>query len=396
MISVYDAENIIRENTSLFPEKVLSLHDAAGEVLRETVYSDRDQPPFDRITMDGIAISFSAWETGHTFFPVEALSQAGEARKILSDPQNAIEVMTGAVLPEGCDSVAPYEDLDKKEGGFAIRGTLLRGQNVHCQGSDLKAGDTILQKGDLLNGPRLGALASVGKLHLRVSARPRIALLSTGDELVDIDQDLKPFQIRKSNPYAIQASLKGRGYSQIQFFHAKDNREALQDKLSEAISQNDVLILSGGVSMGKADFVPDVLKVLGVSILFHKVAQKPGKPMLFGKTGAGQWVFGLPGNPVSVLVCLTRYILPALNRSLGLMPKIKTLQMAADFQRKNSNFTLFLPVRESSPKAHCLDGEFTSGDFASLAKSDGFVEMEVGKTLFLKGDALPFFPWGAS
>jgi molybdopterin molybdotransferase len=409
MISVLDAENIIVKNTTLFPKQLLPLCDAAGEVLREIIYSDRDQPPFDRVTMDGLAISFQAWEGGGAFFRVEAMGMAGEVQKILRDSKNAIEVMTGAVLPEGCDSVVPYEDLDKKEDGFVIRPEVRMrlGQNVHRRGSDVKAGE-MLQKEGILNGPRLGVLASAGKTHVWVSSRPRIAVLSTGDELVDLDQEIKPFQIRKSNPYAIQAILKSRGYSQVQFFHARDNKKDLWNKICTAMSKNDFLICSGGVSMGAADFVPDILKELKVSILFHKVAQKPGKPMLFGRTVQGQSVFGLPGNPVSVLVCLVRYVLPALDQGLGIVRKTKRVQMEEDFQNRVSHLTAFttgrfgsaertsfIPARLESGLA-TLCPVNTSGDFSSLAKSDGFVEMQAGKTSFLKGEFVPFFSWGVS
>jgi molybdopterin molybdotransferase len=274
--------------------------------------------------MDGVAINFSAWESGKRTFKIENIQLAGSPQKELQNAENCIEAMTGAILPKNTDTVIRYEDTETTSNGnerfLTIKlETLNFGKNVHKQGTDKQKGDVIVEKGCRIGAAEIGVAASVGKSEILVSKLPKIAVIATGDELVAIDQKPLPHQIRKSNIYSIQAGLQQLGI-QCSLYHLADSKAILTEKLAEILTKYDAIVLSGGVSMGKADFVPEVLTNLGVQKLFHKIKQRPGKPFWFGKTPNGKAVFALPGNPVSTFMCFYKYVKPWILQS----SKLKT------------------------------------------------------------------------
>ena len=406
MVTVPQADSILQRNPVSCHSFRVPLNAATGCVLREHVAADRDLPPFDRATMDGIAVNSAAFAKGVRAFPVEGLQKAGSPALSLKSRNACLEIMTGAVLPKGCDCVIPveYVEMDgrvaRARGEFAARPMM----NVHRKGSDAHKGDILLRAGCRLSTAQIAVAAAVGKANIRVARVPKIALVGTGDELVEINRPVKPFQTRRSNTYALQAALALNGYTDVERFHIRDDQKKLYASLKKILAKYDVVILSGGVSMGKLDFVPRVLEQLGVTVLFHKVQQRPGGPLLFGKTSDGKPVFGLPGNPVSTQICLYRYVLPYLNGAIGLAPRAANYVALSEAVTVKTALTCFLPVAVTSTK----DGRLTaaavfpqnSGDLVSLTKSEGFVELppqgslSAAETFRLrKGSVQRFYGW---
>ena len=401
MISVTDTFTSIQHHVLTLPAETISLHDALGRVLREPVRADRDFPPFDRVSMDGIGIRFSDFGTGQRTFPVAGMQRAGQPQLTLTEPNACLEVMTGAMLPVGVDTVIRYEDVTITNGKAVINlDELERGQNVHARATDRQAGDELLSPGTRIGPSELAVAASVGKLTVAVTSMPRVALISTGDELVDIADVPLPYQIRRSNTYMLRAALAGLGIPAT-LHHIVDDEDMLQNELAHLLSQNDVLILSGGVSAGKADFVPDVLTRLGVQKHVHKVAQRPGKPLWFGtlpsdETTTAKPVFALPGNPVSTVLCACRYVLPYLRASLGLpLAPVQFAQLVAPVTFR-PDLTYFLPVSlTSAPDGRLLAQPLPgsgSADFANFTAANGFLELPPERAEFSKGEAFPV--WG--
>jgi molybdopterin molybdotransferase len=370
-----------------------------GAVLRENVYAERDQPPFDRVAMDGIAIDSSASRNGRRSFRVQGMQAAGDPPLRLTAGDACIEVMTGAVLPQGCDAVIPVEQIERCEDQVSLKtGTeIAGGQNVHRRGTDSRQGELLLKVGTSLRAPEMAIVASAGMARVRVSSQPTVIVISTGNELVEPGEPILFHQVRRSNVYGVAASLRQHGFMRVADDHVPDDMEALRKQLTLHLHTHDVLILSGGVSMGRYDLVPKVLEELGVRLVFHRIAQRPGKPMWFGVAESGQAVFALPGNPVSTLVCLARYVLPALYLAMGQSaPAVERIAIAEAVEFKAS-MAFFLPVGVhyddwgrpwASPRP-----THGSGDFTSLAGTDGFVELPPGPNVWPKGFVTRLFRW---
>ena len=395
MLSVSDAFAITQQHLLTLPTERVSIDDALGRVLREPVRADRDFPPFDRVAMDGIGIRFADLASGSQSFSVVGTQRAGQARQTLTEPGTCLEVMTGAMLPIGVDTVIRYEDVTITNGTATITiDDSTAGLNIHHQATDRRADDELMSTGTRLGPAELAVAASVGHVSLLVTARPRVALISTGDELVDVAETPLPYQIRRSNTYMLRAALAAMGITAT-LNHIVDDKAVLTNSLAALLADNDVLILSGGVSAGKADFVPDVLTGLGVQKRFHKIEQRPGKPLWFGTT-ATKTVFGLPGNPVSTVLCAYRYVLPYLRASLGLPPDRLHYAQLAEPVRFTPAITYFLPVRLTSEPdgrtlAHPLPGS-GSADFANLLDASGFMELPPDRSDFGAGEAFRVWP----
>ncbi len=399
MINIFQAEKIISKNIHLFSIKECPLIESYQRILREDIFADRDQPAFDKVLMDGIAINFSEWKEGRRYFKIQDIQAAGTKALKLKNSNNCIEVMTGGVLPEGTDCVIPVEHIQVQKKSAKVNDLIQvkRMQNILRQGSDYKKGSRLLKWGTHLSPPTVAVAAAVGKKKIKVSRRPKIAIISTGDELVDIGKPVKSFQIRTSNSYLLHAALQKNSFSETQIFHLKDDRRVMIQEIGRILKNFDVVILSGGVSMGKFDYVPEVLVKLGVKVLFHKVRQKPGKPFWFGVKKNGPAVFALPGNPASTLVCFYRYVLPQLKRSSGLNRMPHEFAVLSEDVRTSSSLTNFLPVTVDFHK----DGQLRaqpisssgSGDYLALAKSDGFVELVEGQRHFAAKTSVPFYRW---
>ena len=398
-ISVAEAQVVIEKQAETAPVEPRPLALAYGAVLREEIRADRDFPPYDRVTMDGIAVAYSEIQAGRQEFRVAGTQAAGSAPLAIARPTDCVEVMTGAVLPEGCDCVVPVEEIDREGDSVRLRpgAAPRRLQYVHRRGSDFARESVLLRPGMRLDAPEAAVCAATGRSSVSVSADPKIALVATGDELVEVDDLPLPHQVRISNVYALQAMLASWGFHRCERFFVRDDREEAERLLGSLLETFDVLVISGGVSAGRFDYVPKTLERLGVDALFHKVRQRPGLPFWFGIGRLRQAVFALPGNPVSTTTCARRYLIPFLQRRSGMHALAVEHAVLADEVRFDPELTLFLQVEveraaDSRLLAHPrpVSG---SGDFAHLAGSDGFLELPESISLFETGTIWPFYRW---
>jgi molybdopterin molybdotransferase len=354
--------------------------------------------------MDGIAFSYAQWAAQpEQWLPASAVQLAGQPPLTLA-PGTAIQVMTGAVLPHGADTVVRYEDLEAEQKGSSpvrVRAgvPVTLGQCVHLQGSDRPRGAELLAPGRVLAAPDIAVAATVGLTHLEVSQLPQLAVISTGDELVDVAANPLPHQIRRSNGYLLQAALQA-WHVPCQLHHLPDQLDALRTGLAQLLDRCDALLLSGGVSEGLADLVPRALADLGVAKLFHKVAQRPGKPFWFG-LGPGPRgpvpVFALPGNPVSTFVGYYHYVLPWLRRVLQAPEPPPQFAVLGQDIKFAPDLTYFLQVRTLAQQngtllAHPVAGG-GSGDLANLLDVNGLLVLPPNRknseNLFAAGEVFP-------
>jgi molybdopterin molybdotransferase len=397
LISVAEAEALIAEHMPSFGVERVTLGAAVGRVLREPVYAERDHPPFDRVMMDGIGIRWSQ-PLPDSFAPV-GTQLAGAARQTLQGAGTCLEVTTGAVVPEGCDCIIPVEQTRRRGDRYVLADGYrpAKGQFIHPRGSDCRAGTRVLDSGVRLGPPEMAQLAANGVAQVEVAASPSIAIVATGDELVGVDALLAEGQIRRSNDMAIAAALRGHGFDRTALSHVTDDLAATIDALQALLAAHEVVIISGGVSMGQKDYVPQALSALGVQRVFHRIAQRPGKPMWFGVGPGGQVVFALPGNPVSSLVCFVRYVRPALLAAMGMGPDAPYyVRLDSDVETSQA-LTCFVPVRMQQDSSGCSMAHpalsRTSGDFSSLTRAHGVVQLPAGQALVPAGAVAVLYRW---
>jgi molybdopterin molybdotransferase len=394
MITVSEATAIILSHSIETGVEEISIQEACGRVLKETVRADRDFPPFDRVSMDGIAIAFDAWKSGTRAFTIESIQAAGQQQKQLANTQACMEVMTGAMMPLGTDTVVPYENVSIQNSIATITTEKIeRGENIHWQGVDARMNDELLVSGIKISPAEVALMAAVGKKKIQVAAFPKTAIISTGDELIPVDLIPLPYQIRRSNSYALQAALRELGCTADQF-HLPDQPELLEAEVKKILQHYSLVIFSGGVSKGKYDYIPQTLERNGIQKRFHQVSQRPGKPLWFG-TSAKHVVFALPGNPVSTYMCFYRYIKLWLMKSLGNEQLVQQVVLAQNFSFKPA-LTYFLQVKvknEMSQLKAYPDAGGGSGDFANLKEVDGFIELPADITDFKAGQVFRYYPF---
>ena len=398
MLTTTEAREKILAAMPDFPAEAIDFAYATGRVLQQNVAAERDQPPFDRVMMDGIAISFADISAGNRSFPIQGTQMAGEPAVTL-EPGNAIEIMTGASLPDGADCIVPVERITVAGGVATLEDGYDANQSqfIHPRASDHAEGSELLTPGKRISPLDIAVISSAGLTTVDVSRHPAIRIISTGDELVPAGETIEPHQIRMSNGPAMLAMLQQHGYPDCQHDHLVDRREILTERIAAHLAVADVVILSGGVSMGKADYVPEVLAELGVEVVFHKISQRPGKPMWFGTGPKGQAVFALPGNPVSALVCCRQYVIPALEKASSAVPAPPEFASLADDVAFKPELTCFQPVRLiSNTQGQLLAmpvNTNTSGDFAALSATDGYVELAKEQSHFPAGTPVFLHRW---
>ncbi len=369
----------------------VSVWDALGFVLAEQVRTDREYPPFDRSTRDGYAVRAADAAPG------TALRCAGEikAGDTVTQPLAAgtcVQIMTGAAVPAGADAVVMIEHTHRDGDMVRFDRVAQPGQNIVARASEAKSGQTILSAGMRLGYAELALAAQVGASQLCCSAKPRVAILSTGDEVVAIDQSPGAFQIRNSNSVSLAAQVRLAGGQPVLLGNAADNVEDLRAKIQCGL-QEDVLVLSGGVSMGKYDLVETVLKDLGAEFYFDSVAIRPGKPAVFGKCG-DTFVFGLPGNPVSTMVTFELFVAPAVDLLSGAaardLPLVQAKLGAA--LNEKQGLTHFLPARvewrDTTPEVKPLPWQ-GSGDVATLTRANCFLVIAADRGQVNEGETVP-------
>lgn len=395
MITVAKAKHIILENTQDFGIEEIPFLQAIGRVLKEDIVADRDFPPFNRVAMDGIAINHRFFEHGIRDFKIEGIQAAGSPQKTLDNAANCYEVMTGAVLPNNTDTVIRYEDVDINTLVATITiDEIKEGQNIHRKGSDKSKGTILIKKNTIISAAEIGVLATVGKATVKVAKQPKVMIVSTGDELVDVNENPLDHQIRRSNVYTL-VSLLNNLKIPAETAHITDEKSILKEKIESYLKQYDVLLFSGAVSKGKFDFLPEVLDELGVQKLFHRVSQRPGKPFWFGTTDNCN-VFAFPGNPVSTFVNCLVYFYPWYLKSTGLHSEEKTAVLAKNITFK-PNLSCFMQVKLTSENGQVYATPIQgngSGDLASLVEADGFIELpKTEEVTFKKGSVFPILTY---
>ncbi len=375
------------------------LGESLSRILAEDIFADIDQPPFHRVAMDGIVINKKFLATTKKFKILKTISAGSEIAE-LPDGEICFEIMTGAVLPLNADMVIRYEDLKICDGEAEI---MVDEQNLssnfHVKGSDYRKGDKVLSSETIIKSTTTAILASVGCSKVKVYDLPRVAVLSTGDELVEIGTEPKPHQIRWSNGISLRQELFSHGFTDVSLHKVIDNENEIKKLMLELLATKDVLLLTGGVSAGKYDFVPKLLKECKVQEIFHKVAQRPGKPLWFGKMDSNVFVFGLPGNPVSCLVNLRKYVIPFLQHSNS----GRTIHCHKAFLGEdvnfNKKFTYFCPVKIKNEEGRIIAYPLLgngSGDFFQLRDTDGFIELNPQEAPFKQGHVGEVYLWGNS
>jgi molybdopterin molybdotransferase len=391
MISVQEAKSLILEQITPMQLHQLPLALAAGATLGADVYAKIDIPAFEQSSMDGYAIRFDERSLPLT---INGEMQAGAAQPLTLLPEHAARIFTGAPLPQGADTVVMQEKVEVSNGILTILDDQLSpGLNVRNKGAEAAAGTLSMQRGCKLTPAAIGFLAGIGITEVEVCLNPSVAIIVTGKELQKPGEELAFGQVYESNSYSLTAALELAQVTKINFYSADDDLDELTAVLKEAISFNDVVLLTGGVSVGDYDFVLRAAEASGVQQIFHKVKQKPGKPLYFGKTDK-QIIFGLPGNPSSVLSCFYQYVLPALEKMMdyrsnlseaGLSSSLKTqLAILTHTYTKAAGLTHFL-------KAHFNDGNVTplsaqeSFRMSSFAQANCMIELPEGETDFAAG-----------
>jgi molybdopterin molybdotransferase len=353
----------------------LSVWDALGYVLAQDLIADRNYPPFDRATRDGYAVRATESTAGATLACIGEI-KAGDALTQPLEKGTCVQIMTGAPVPPEADAVVMIEYTSRDKEFIHFQQTATKGQNIVPVGSETAKNQSLLQVGTRLGYAELGLAAQIGATQLRCAKKPRVAILATGDEIVPIDASPGPFQIRNSNSVSLAAQVREAGAEPVILGKASDRIESLGDKIQQGL-QEDLLVLSGGVSMGKYDLVEDVLKSLGATFYFDAVAIRPGKPVVFAMCNEKP-VFGLPGNPISTMVTFELFVVPAIDLLSGAparpLPFLKAT--LAEAMKEKPGMTHFLPARVQidSGQAHVKPLPWKgSGDTVAMAKANCFL-----------------------
>jgi molybdopterin molybdotransferase len=392
LLSYADASRIIREHAERLaprdPPQLVGLLDSLGRVLADSVRADRDQPPFPRSTRDGFASLAAEAVTGMEL-EVLGLIRAGDTEAIEVKPGKAVEIMTGAPVPAGADCVIMIEHVERKPHTVRLSPgrTIASGENIIPMGAEARGEEVILPRGTRIAPAQIAAAAACGAAEVSVFPRPRVAIVATGDELVELDQHPLAHQIRNSNSYSLAAQVASAGALPVRLPTARDEWEHLEAIIRTA-QDSDLLLLSGGVSMGKYDLVEEVLLSLGAEFFFTGVAIQPGKPIVFGRLGE-IYFFGLPGNPVSTMVTFSLFVRPlldALSGDISRGPRFAQAKLGADVQVK-TGLTRFLPaiLRDLTVEPVAWKG---SGDLASTSRANCFLRVDDDRALLSAGETV--------
>jgi len=379
--------HILTATSPLGTERV-PLLDAAGRVLAEDFHAPWDLPLWDNSAMDGFAVRV-ADAAARAELEVTGYIPAGGTELPPVAPGTAVRIMTGAPIPPGCDLVVPVEETEEADGRVRILSQLQVREHIRFRGEDIRAGSKVLPAGTRLRPPEINLLASFGQALVAVHRRPRVAILSTGDELVELGSPLGTGQIINSNALSLAAAVRDAGGEPMLLGIARDNLESHRDKLAEGLKA-DVLITSAGVSAGDRDLVRDVLAELGVEQLFWKIAIKPGRPTAFGIRGS-TLVFSLPGNPVSTMITFEMFVRPALRKLQGITPVIPQLEQAvlAEATRKRPERVQFLRVavrREGNQLIASSAGDQNTGIVRTMLRANGIAILPGARDQFEAGE----------
>jgi molybdopterin molybdotransferase len=398
MTTVSAAQNSILSFAKAFGTESVALENAFGRILTQAIHADRDYPPFHRSTMDGYAVQSADFlEKGMTVLRVLERIHAGNVGQQTVTSGTCSKIMTGAPVPAGADAVIRVEDTQEENGTVAFRISGIRaGQNIARQGEDAQKDATLLPGNQLITPQVAGVLAVTGNATVTVARLPRVGIISTGNEVVSVGSPILPHQIRDSNAWVLRSFFARYQITEVTTTLAADDKATLQQTVAGFLAEKDIILLSGGVSKGDADYVPEVLLSLGVQQVFHRVRIKPGGPIWFGTTPDGKVVFGLPGNPVSVQVACKVFIEPYLRTCFGL-PLLSPLVLPFVGNRtKKTPFDEFFPcqlVTYNGQTAVQAVRYNSSGDIAATAQSDGIVLQPAETEQLTEGNLVQFYEW---
>lgn len=386
-ITVTEARNLIAENMEFLLPVQLALTDAAGLVLADDVYSKTNSPPFNQSSMDGYAINFDGWKQ-YGVLKIIDISAAGPISKQSLKPNEAVRIFTGAVIPDGADTVVIQENVTVQHGHLRIDDHKLKtGVNFRSQGIEFAFGELVLEKGTKLTPVASGYLASAGIDQVKVFPNPAVAIILTGNELQKPGLVLTHGQVYESNSFTLSAALRQAGITEITLLNSEDKLETLIITLKNALKLSDVVLLCGGVSVGDYDFVIRAAETCEVKQIFHKIKQKPGKPLYLGKYGK-KVIFGLPGNPASVLTCFYEYVLPALGQISSVDRALKNIRIPLGFSfNKAPGLTQFIRAHYDGHTLNGLEGQ-ESFRLSSFAHANCLIQLNEGKTEFKENDTV--------
>ena len=390
-VAVQEAKEILK-GLSLCGEKVqLPLQKAGGYWTPSPIHAPMQVPSFDNSGMDGYAF---AWADGGDSRQLAQVVQAGTFPDFTLAPGTAVRIFTGAPVPKGADTIVQQEWVRVEENRlFFDLGKLTQGMNLRRAGSQCEQGQLILAEGTRITPGTLGLLASLGIEEVSVFAAPQVSIILTGDEVVEVGQALQPGQIYNANGPALVAYLSQLGISAVKVYKAKDEPKEVIRVIGEALAASDVLLLTGGISVGDFDFVKEGLAENGVETLFYKVKQKPGKPLLAGIKGS-KLVFALPGNPASVLTCFMQYVKPSLGQWMGnpaAWEQESRYPLATNWE-KQVKLTVFLKARLVAGQVEVMPGQ-ESFNLLSFGSADGLIEIGEDQQSLKEGTLVPFYPW---
>ena len=387
MISVAAAKKIIQENSTPLQPKKVALEDVVGMALAADIYSTIDIPAFNQSSVDGYAFLFEGLQQ-YQLLKIDGEMAAGDASTNSLLPQHAIRIFTGAAVPVGADSIVMQEKILIENGMLQIDDKNLKpGSNVRLKGSEIKAGELALEKGTILSPAAIGYLAGFGIDKVWVFPKPTISIIVTGKELQQPGVPLAYGQVYESNSYTLSAALQQLGINNVKIYRADDDLQILTAILQDALLQSDVVLLTGGISVGDYDFVLEAATNCGITKRFHRIKQRPGKPMYFGNKN-NQLVFGLPGNPSSVLTCFYEYVIPALQKLSCTKKGIETLVVPLGKSlSKPVGLTCFLKAMYDGKTATAL-GAQESYRLSSFAKANCLIMVDEAIETLSEGDSV--------
>src|SRR6187401_392608 len=390
MISVIDAKKIISENVSSLEPVTLLLQGSVGLILAEDVYASMDIPAFPQSSMDGYAFSFEGWKNNKRL-KIAGEVAAGTKETVTVDPKNAVRIFTRAAVPTGADTLIMQEKVQIENGELKIEDEALQqGTSVRLKGSEIKAGELALEKESILSPAAIGFLAGIGITEVKVYPNPSITIIITGNELQQPGETLLHGQVYESNSFALKAVLQQLHINDIKILYATDKPEVVTGTLKKALAQADVVLLTGGISVGDYDFVLQAATECGVEKLFHKIKQRPGKPLYFGKK-ENKLVFGLPGNPSSVLTCFYQYVIPALEKLSKRKIGLQTLQVPLERSfKKAAGLTHFLKGFYNGKTTVPLDAQ-ESFRLSSFAKANCLIQVNEDTTTLNEGELVDVY-----
>ena len=387
--SFESARSMILEKVKRLPHEPVSLLDAVGRVIADDICAPWDMPRWDNSAMDGFAVMAEDCISGQQL-TVEGYIPAGvSACGVEVKTGHAVRIMTGAPTPAGCDTIVPIENTEEKDGRISIKGSVKRGDHLRVQGEDVPEGELVIVAGTILRPAEINMLASFGYQTVATFCRPKVAILSTGDELVEPGKELGPGQIINSNDYSLAAAVKEVGGEPILLGTARDDRDSLADKINAGL-EADVLITSAGVSMGDRDLVCEILETQGVKRQFWKVDIKPGRPTAFGLKN-GKPVFSLPGNPVSSIITFEEFVRPALLKMMGhqsvIKPTIKaTMKEPVKKKAGRVQFLRVQVIRDGEQLFASSAGDQNTGIVRTLLRANGIAVLAAEREQILAGE----------